>query len=424
MNNDINSHDYKPRFSFFRTGNEKENEKKLLVGFELEVENVEDNISCKTLIKGISEIINTEDKQFLYYKYDGSLNDGVEIVSMPFSLNYIRENRDKIQEVFKYIVNEGFRSHEPNTCGLHFHINKEYFGNTSKEVEENIDKLILFTEYYKNKLITFSRRDTFTYCHFLGDERHLTNEERLNILKVKKEKFNVDRYMVVNIENSKTVEFRLIRGTLNFNTFMASVEFIFNIARVIKNNKITDISWNDVINYEDSEFLPQYCKEKNIEPDAEKMKDYSIEFLKKQNKLKFELQKIDRELIVTVYDFLLKNTNSVSEEYIKLFNKLPQKYSKRINPIILMDKYKNVNELVIINQYLIDIINNFPTNKQDSFMYCIKKFLNEFKYSPKLKNRINKIDKEFLDFITKELEKREKIAAKIEIVNDGDAIPF
>ena len=282
MNNEINSYDYRPRFNFFKTGKEKSEDEKLVVGFELEAENVADIITRTELAGGISEIINSDEEQFLYYKRDGSLDNGIEVVSMPFSLDWIKENKSKIEEVLHYMAENGFQSHDPGTCGLHFHINKKYFGNTSEEVENNIDKLIVFTEYYKQKLIKFSRRNCFDYCHFLGDKRYLSDEERLNVLKIKKEKFNVDRYMVINIENNKTVEFRLIRGTLNFNTFMASVEFIFSLAKVIKNNKITDISWDDVINFEGNEFIQEYCIDRDISSDANKMKDYSIEFLKRR----------------------------------------------------------------------------------------------------------------------------------------------
>ena len=120
MNNEINSYDYRPRFKFFRTGKEKEDEKKLLVGFELEAENVADFISKKDLAEGISEIINSEDEQFLYYKRDGSLDNGIEVVSMPFSLDYIKENKSKIEEVLKYMKNEGYQSHDPRNLWITF----------------------------------------------------------------------------------------------------------------------------------------------------------------------------------------------------------------------------------------------------------------------------------------------------------------
>ena len=397
MDNSINSYDYKPSFNFFKTGKEKEKEEKLFVGFELEVENIEENIECEDLIEDISEIINDKE-QFVYYKHDGSLNDGIEIVSMPFTFEYIMQNKNKIKEMLEYIKEQGFKSHDPGTCGLHFHINKEYFGNSSKEIENNIDKLILFTEYYKDKLINFSRRNCFDYCHFLGDQRYLTEEQRLNLLKIKKEKFNVDRYMVVNIENSNTVEFRLMRGTLNFNTFMASIEFMFSLARVIKNNDITDIAWDDVINYEGNQFILNYCNSRNIKPNAKKMKDYSIKFLKEQNKIKSKIKKIEREIVIETYHMLKKNTKVISEGFLKLANDMPQKFRGNIKFEAFDVKYQEKNAFVLLSQYLIDILKYYKEEKK--FLNFIDYYLDNVKSRKILKKAVKKVDKDFL----KELE--------------------
>ena len=286
------------------------------------------------------------------------------------------------------------------TCGLHFHINKEYFGNTTEEIENNIDKLIVFTEYYKDNLIKFSRRNCFDYCHFLGDKRGLTNEQRLNILRVKKEKFNVDRYMVVNTENSKTVEFRLIRGTLNFNTFMASVEFIFSLARIIKNKKITEISWDDVICYKGNEFVAQYCNERHIEPNSKKMKDYSIDYLKKQNKIKSDIAKNKREVLVKVYEMLVKITKKIPDEYSALSDNIPEKYSAKIKPELLIKKYKNKNTLVLANQYLIDIISSYEEYKDNRhFLNNINYCVSGIERNTQMKRKINSIDNSFLKFL-------------------------
>lgn len=304
------------------------------------------------------------------------------------------------------------------TCGLHFHINKNYFGSTSEEVESNIDKMIVFTEYYKEKLIKFSRRNCFDYCHFLGDKRYLNDEERLNILKIKKEKFNVDRYMVVNIENNKTVEFRLIRGTLNFNTFMASIEFIFSLAKVIKNNKITDISWDDVINFEGNEYAPQYCAERNIASDAKKMKDYSIEFLKKQNKIKADIEKTKRDILTKVYGMIVKITKQIPQEYSQLCNNIPEKYSSKIKGERLIEKYKNKNSLILANQYFIDIINSCSKDKY-MFLKSISCCLSNIDHNTQLKRKLNKIEDNFYNSLCSKYKKIDSLSKKVEI-SDSD----
>lgn len=306
------------------------------------------------------------------------------------------------------------------TCGLHFHINKEYFGDSSEEIEDCIDRLIIFTEYFKDKLINFSRRNCFDYCHFLGDKRGLTNEQRLNILRIKKEKFNVDRYMVVNTENTHTVEFRLIRGTLNFYTFMAAVEFIFSLAKVIKSKKIPEISWDDVICYEGNEFVAQYCNDRHIQPSPEKMKDYSIDYLKKQNKIKSDIRKTEREILVKVYEMLVKSTKEIPDEYSKLADSMPEKYSAKIKPELLIKKYKNKNALVLANQYFIDIISSYDTNKNNRyFLNNVNVCLGNASRNSQMKRKINNIDKDFLEFLDKKFKKIVSLNEKVEDNNDN-----
>ena len=392
MDNNIYSYDYKPSLQFFKTGKEKE--EKLFVGFELEAENVADFTEQDELAVKISEIMNKEER-FIYYKHDGSLDDGIEVVSMPFSLEYIKENKEKIKEMLWCMKEEGYKSHDPNTCGLHFHINKVFFGNTSEEIEENIDKLILFTEYYREKLINFSRRTEFGYCHFLSESRCLTEKERLNLLRIKREKFNVDKYMVVNIVNSKTVEFRLIRGTLNYNTFMASLEFIFSLVRVIKNNKITDICWDDIVNYEGNEFIKDYCKSRNIFPDSEKMKDYTLEYLKEQNKIKANIKRAERDIVANIYDLLVKNTSEVCNQYNKLYESMPKKYCGNIKLQSLDIKYQEKNSYVLLNQYLIEILRVYKIDRR-RFFNEIERCIDGVTGRERLNKILKKIDKNFL----------------------------
>lgn len=305
------------------------------------------------------------------------------------------------------------------TCGLHFHINKEYFGNNNEEIENNIDKLILFTEYYKDKLINFSRRSDFEYCHFLGDTRYLSEKERLNILKIKKEKKEVNRYMVVNTKNVKTVEFRLIRGTLNYKTFMASLEFIFSLAKVIISNEITDISWNKVINYESNVFLPEYCKSRGIKSDNKKMKDYSIDFLKEQNRIKSKIKNIKKEIIIKTYEMTLKIVKEVPSKYSELYDKVPKRYSAKIKPEILLKRYQDANALILSNQYLLDMISidngnddnyNYKTffRKANSIVYFIKE-------KKQLLKKINQIDKDFLKFISSRIADGDKLSKELDV---------
>ena len=72
-----------------------------------------------------------------------------------------------------------------------------------------------------------------------------------------------DRYHAVNLTNDNTVEFRLMRGTLNYDSFMATIDFLWTTA--MNANTMTD---DDITN--PANFL------KGLKPDT-------IEYIKRRN---------------------------------------------------------------------------------------------------------------------------------------------
>lgn len=119
MDNKIHDYDYRPTFNFFKTGEEDTNETKLLVGFELEIERYE-GVKQDTLVKKISKLMNDDNNQFIYYKRDGSLSDGLEVVSMPFSFDYIMKNKEKIEKMLCCMQENGYKSHDPRNMRITF----------------------------------------------------------------------------------------------------------------------------------------------------------------------------------------------------------------------------------------------------------------------------------------------------------------
>ena len=95
--------------------------------------------------------------QHIYIKSDGSLDDGMEIVSHPMSLNY--HQNFCWQEIMSKAVALGYRSHQTSTCGLHIHVNRTAFGMNQAEQEEVIAKILYFVEAHWNELYCFSRRE-------------------------------------------------------------------------------------------------------------------------------------------------------------------------------------------------------------------------------------------------------------------------
>ena len=174
----IRNYSYKPTPIFYGNNEDKEY-KTIYMGIEWETE-PKNRYACTynakdKVVRDFLKVWNTKDKQVFYAKEDGSLGNGAEFVSHPMTLNYIMKNKNKFKECCDLLRNNDFRSHDGGNCGIHIHISKNAFGNNESEIEKNVNKLILFTEFYRNELETFSRRDNYGYCKFLSKSGAYTN---------------------------------------------------------------------------------------------------------------------------------------------------------------------------------------------------------------------------------------------------------
>ena len=88
-------------------------------------------------------------------------------------------------------------------------------------------------------------------------------EDCKSLYYIKKNKETSTRYMALNLTNYYTIEFRIFRGTLNFDTFMASVELVNNIVTLCSNLDIPveEITWDRLT---ETKYAHTYCDMKNI----------------------------------------------------------------------------------------------------------------------------------------------------------------
>lgn len=168
----------------------------------------------------------------VYCKRDGSLYGGFEIITYPHT--YESFKKMNWENTFKELILNGYMSHDSNHCGLHVHMTRSMF------TKEMIIKLMYFYEKYWDELIKFSRRDD-------DRARRWSGKYGANDLKACEYYYNLVnnksehdwRYKAVNLQKPATIEFRLMRGTLNYKSFMACVEFVVKIAE--NSAKVTDV---------------------------------------------------------------------------------------------------------------------------------------------------------------------------------------
>lgn len=260
-----------------KSSNDKDNEK-LFLGVELEISN-----NSSSYLKEASSFV--ADNLYCRIESDSSIpNYGFEIISDPMTLNKWHERKNKINQVFNELINNGFISHNASggNCGLHIHASREALGDTEAEQENTINNIILITENFKKELQQFSRRKDYSWCHFFNDDTEENKET--NIEKIKEEKGSKSRYQVINTKNRHTIELRLNRGTLKTNTFFASIQLFYNIIQLAKTKNFINKSWNFLIKMNNFEELQSYVNEREIKSNAKIIETSEKEKAEKEQK--------------------------------------------------------------------------------------------------------------------------------------------
>ena len=267
----ICNYSYKPTPIFYATKEEEgKNQSIAYFGVELEIDRHDREGNKRDMLEELEGIFG----DFAYYKRDGSLsNDGLEIVTHPASLKKWQQEKEKTKKAFEACVKAGYRSHNTSTCGLHIHANRKYLAEDRDEQDAIIDRIILILETFKKQVKKFSRRNNYSYCYFLSDNIREENKEEFakKIENIKREKGAWGRYVTLNIQNYNTIELRVMRGTLNIETFYACLQFFNNVIEIAKNNtleQLNGLQWNNIIELGDFEELQAYNEKRNIENDT------------------------------------------------------------------------------------------------------------------------------------------------------------
>lgn len=172
--------------------------------------------------------ITNREQDRLYIKHDGSLDEGFELVTHPMSLSY-HCKKLPWQAMLDTLVDMGYRSHQTGTCGLHCHVNRNAFGETEAEQEAAIARILFFVERNWTELLNFSRRTMRQLERWAS--RYGYKDQPKEILDHAK-KGGMGRYACVNLCNANTIEFRLFRGTLKYNTLIATLQLVDRICDV------------------------------------------------------------------------------------------------------------------------------------------------------------------------------------------------
>jgi len=207
---------------------------KPMLGVELEVESRNGSSFSKrnTDADDVREIIG---ENRVVCCSDGSLCDGFEIISCPAALSYHKDTL-KWEDGLKKLIELNYRSHDGGHCGLHVHIDRQYFGTQSKDDVEA--KFFITFRNNMEWIKLFSRRNNYSYCRPNGyDDSEVQKISKFVAPPDKawiKNKKQGDRYCALNFHPRDTIEVRIFRGTLKYESFMATLEFVSLWAYIVK----------------------------------------------------------------------------------------------------------------------------------------------------------------------------------------------
>lgn len=207
------------------------------VGVELEVDLVSGRSGYRQ--RALNRIDRITGGNKVYFNQDCSLHEGFEIISRPHTLEAFNEM--PWEEIMRACTENGFSSHDAGTCGLHFHFSRLMFGDDEETQDDNIAKLMQFFEFYWDDIVKVSRREG-NQLRWCGRKGYVSKKR---IKKYVKDKCG-GHDEAINNANTHTVEIRVMRGTLNYETFKASLDFLVTL---IKN--ACRIGWDEVCEAEE-----------------------------------------------------------------------------------------------------------------------------------------------------------------------------
>lgn len=260
----------------------------LLLGAEIEVGGNKpevDSNNKQSVVKRCIQIMNgseSDKEDLIYSTHDGTVQ--IELDTMPCSLEY-HKNKMNYKEMFKYLDEQGYKGHDCSTAGLHIHVNRDYLGKTKTQQDLVISKILYIIEKFNDNICVIGRKNT-DYSRFVGDR--CKEDTVLNLFA----KYNdTGKKAALNLQHKDTIEFRMFKSTLKYETFLLTLEFVKDIidfAKSINIEEIEMITWNDLMKTFSKDlqqyYIDRYNKmfKKQLDEDIDK----KIEYIKKEIKRK------------------------------------------------------------------------------------------------------------------------------------------
>ena len=128
-----------------------------------------------------------------------------------------------------------------------------------------IARVLYFFEKHWEELLKFSRRTQHQLDQWAS--RYGYKEQPMEILDHAKKGYHGGRYTCVNLTNRDTIEFRMFRGTLKYNTLIATLQLVDRICDVaiyLSDDELKALSWTSFVSGCQAPELVRYLKERRL----------------------------------------------------------------------------------------------------------------------------------------------------------------
>lgn len=315
----IHIYNYKPDYIPHYIENENP-DTTLLLGAEIEVAGNHPETDKKIkedVVKKCIQIINgsdSDEENLIYSTHDGTVQ--IEFDTMPCSLEF-HKNKMNYRKMFKYLDSVGYKGHDCDCAGLHIHADRKYLGKTKFQQDLVIAKILYIIEKFNDDLCIIARRNN-GYSVFCGDK--CASDTAVTLYRKYR---NTGKRAALNLQHSNTIEFRMFRSTLKYETLLLTLELVQDIINFSKNisfEELEDMSWNNLMDTFSDELKEYYISRRNKEFEKKINKPEVIK--KEKKKLRKKISDLRKRIQRCIIPMEKKKLNKEMDELQKYLNKL------------------------------------------------------------------------------------------------------
>jgi hypothetical protein len=186
---------------------------------------------------------NSKGESDFYLKEDGSLYNGIEVVSHPRSLASWREYcANEFARILAEMSRSKVKAWRAGSCGLHVHVSRDAFEDTS-----HLERFALLFNRNQAQAQKFARRES-GYARF---------DNEVSVIRKVRGDYDADHFDAVNVggNDGETVEVRIFRPSLAVARIMGSIECVAAALEFTRDLEIEKV-WGGALEWSNfSEYL-------------------------------------------------------------------------------------------------------------------------------------------------------------------------